>query len=267
MNKESYPITEFFSDKVPNLEAFFANGKKEFWKFDQIKKKGIDKCLFFFPRHFEELKNITKKCKLIYEFKSASTISPVYLYDNKVLIALCPLGGPAAANLMEELIYVGIKYFIGTGTCGAIEHVENYDTYLLPKAAIRDEGVSYHYLPASRLVKTSTLLQNSLKSVLKAHGEKYVNGLVWTTDALYRESPECIAARRTEGATGVEMETASLAAVAKARKVEYACLLYYSDYNDGLTWETRIYNRVEVREEIINLCVEALLTAGATPQV
>ncbi len=259
MKNESYPITEFFSDKVPNLEAFFANGKKEFWMFDGIKKMGIDKCVFFFPRHFEELKNITKKCELVYEFKSASTISPIYLYDNKVLIALAPLGGPAVANLMEELIYVGIKYFIGTGTCGAIVPIENYDTYLIPKLAIRDEGVSYHYLPASRTVGTSTLLQNSLKSTLKAHGEKFVSGTVWTTDALYRESPECIAARKSEGATGVEMETASLAAVAKARKVEYACLLYYSDYNDGITWETRIYDRVPIREEIINLSVEALL--------
>lgn len=258
--KTDAPITEFFGDEMTNLDLFFANGKKEFWRFDEVKKMGIDKCLLFFPRHFNELGEIQSKCELVYEFLSASTISPVYLYDKKVLIAMSPLGGAAATNLMEELIYVGIKHFIGVGSCGAITRGD-IESFIIPTKAIRDEGTSYHYLAPSRYVSTSERLNTALEKTLKAHKVDYVKSIVWTTDAIYRETPKRIAARIKDGATGVEMETASLASVAKARGVEYSCLLYYSDYNDGVVWESRFYDRIKLRTKIINLAVEALKNA------
>ena len=257
-NDNNAPITEFFDDEMGNLHVFFNNGKKEFWRFDKVKEMGIDKCVFFLPRRFSELTEITKKCELVYEFMSASTISPVYLYDNKVLIALTPLGGSASANLMEELIHVGIKYFMGMGSCGAIQGVP-FEQLFIPTKAIRDEGTSYHYLPPSRYAETSEKLNSSLESILIERKVDFSKGIVWTTDAMYRETPKRIAARIKDGATGVEMETASLAAVAKARGVEYTCLLYYSDFNDGIVWESRIYDRIKLRNEIFNLCLEALM--------
>ena len=255
---ENIPITEFFDDEVTNLNMFFSNGKKEFWKFDEVRKLGIDKCILFFPRYFKELKTIFKKCKLIYEFKSASTISPIYLYDKKLLIALCPLGGPASTNLMEELIYVGIKHFIGVGSCGAIQNV-NLDQYFIPKKAIRDEGTSYHYIAPSKFVETDKKLNAALEKVLKEHNEAYTTGVVWSTDAIYRESQKRISARVKDGAIGVEMETASLAAVAKAKHVDYACLLYFSDFNNGLIWSSRVYDKFSLRTEIVSLAIEAIL--------
>ena len=205
------PIAEFYDDDMPNLTEFFTNGKKEFWRFDKYIKMGIDRCVLFFPRDFKKIKSIYKKCKLIYEFKSASSVSPVYAYDNKVFIALCPLGGPASANLMEELYFVGVKTFLGTGSCGAITEVD-------------------------------------------------FNGITWTTDAIYRETPMRIQARKNDGAVCAEMETASLSAVAKKRNVKYACLLYFSDYNNGKEWTTRFYNKFELRERILNYSIEAILS-------
>ncbi len=257
MTKQTLPILEFFDDNNLGLDMFFSNGKKDFHKFDKVKELGIDRCVIFFPRDFQKITKIFKKCKLIYEFKSASSISPIYLYDNKVLIALCPLGGPAAANLMEELIYVGVKYFIGTGSCGVIVGAD-YDEFFVPQKAIREEGVSYHYLPAKKFVQTSKIINTALIKVLKSHNEKYNTGIVWTTDAMYRETPMRIVARIKDGARAVEMETASLSAVAKAKGVEYGCLLYYSDFNNGNFWQTRIYDKFALREQIILYAVETL---------
>lgn len=257
MEKETMPLGEFYDDDMINLSMFFSNGKKEFWRFDKIRKKGIDKCVFFFPRDFRKLKNIYSKCRLVYQFKSASTISPVYLYKNKVLIALCPLGGPAAANLMEELIFAGITKFVGTGSCGAIKDID-LDRFFIATRAIRDEGTSYHYLPASKYVETSPVIFEALKKVLSKHHEKFDAGTIWTTDAMYRETPKRIAQRLKDGATCVDMEDASLSAVAKARGVDYGCLLYYSDYNSGKEWKTRIYDKFALREKIINYAVETL---------
>lgn len=252
------PIAEYYSDSMDNLFMFFSNGKKEFWRFDKVKKLGITQCVLFFPRDFTKLKSIYNKCKLIYQFKSASSVSPVYLYDSKVLIALCPLGGAASVNLMEELMYVGIKEFVGVGSCGAIVPV-NFDEFLVPTKAIRDEGSSYHYLPPSRYVETSPKLSKKLTQVLQTHSEKYKEAIVWTTDAIYRETPKRIEARIADGAIAVEMEVASLSAVAKAKGIEYASLLYYSDYNNGAFWNTRIYDKYFLREKIVRYAIEALL--------
>ena len=235
---------------------FFSNGKKEFWRFDQIKKLGITKCILFFPRDFRKLKGIYSKCKLIYQFKSASSISPVYLYQNKVLIALCPLGGAASVNLMEELIYVGITQFIGVGSCGAVIPVD-FDEFLVPTKAIRDEGSSYHYLPPSRFVETDIELSDKIKKVLSLNNQKYKTGTIWTTDAIYRETPKRIEARIKDGAIAVEMEAASLSAVAKAKGIKYATLLYYSDYNNGALWNTRIYDKYILRENIVKYALQA----------
>lgn len=259
MGNENVPITEFYDDEMVNLAMFFSNGKKEFWQFDECKKMGINKCIFFYPRDFRKLKTIYRKCKLIYRFKSASSVSPVYLYKNKVLIALCPLGGSAAANLMEELIYVGIKTFIGTGSCGAIKEVDLNKFFVVEKS-IRDEGTSYHYLPPARYVSSSTKVIHAIKDVLEKHGEQFDAGTIWTTDAMYRETPKRIEARLKDGAMCVDMENASLSAVAKARGVDYGCLFYYSDYNDGKMWQTRFYDKFKLREKIINYSVEAILS-------
>lgn len=253
------PIAEYYQDDMENLFMFFSNGKKEFWRFDKIKKLNITKCVLFFPRDFRKLKSIYNKCKLIYQFKSASSVSPVYLYNNKVLIALCPLGGAASVNLMEELLYVGITEFVGVGSCGAIVPVD-YDEFLVPNKAIRDEGSSYHYLPPSRYVQTNQELNQKIINVLKNNNEEYKVDTVWTTDAIYRETPRRIQARIADGAIAVEMEAASLSAVAQAKGVKYSTLLYYSDYNNGALWNTRIYNKYILREKIINYAVQALLS-------
>ena len=259
MANKNAPISEFYEEDMSNLFMFFSNGKKEFWRFDKIKEMGINKCILFFPRDFKKLTKIYKKCELIYEFKSASSISPVYLYDNKVLIAMCPLGGPASVNLMEELIYVGIKYFVGVGSCGLIQKLNlNIDQYFIPDRAIRDEGCSYHYLPASRYVETNEDLNAALAKALDNNSELYLCGTVWSTDAIYRETQGRIKARINDGAIAVEMETASLAAVAKAKDVHYSCMLYFSDYNDSKEWKTRIYDKFQLREELIKYSVEAL---------
>lgn len=256
------PILEYDIDSSQKAkEYFFSIGKKDFGNFKQVQDLNIKKCLIFFPRSFEKLEKIYKKCELVYEFKSASTFSPVYLYDKKVLIALCPLGGPAAANLMEELGFVGIKAFIACGSCGCIDPHFDLETLIIPKSAIRDEGVSYHYLPAEREVDTSTRINNALERVLIKEKVKYIKGKTWTTDAIYRETPSRVARRLKEGATCVEMECASLSAVAEFNCYQFSCLLYCSDKIGSTEWDWRVYDKYQLREKLVKICINALLLA------
>lgn len=253
------PILEWDDDSAERAKNyFFKSGKKPFEQFDIVKQLGITKALIFFPRAFDKLTKIKRKCKLIYEFKSASSSSPVYLYDNRLVIALCPLGGPGAANLMEELDYVGIKTFVSCGTCGCINKDVNLEHYFIPTSAIRDEGLSYHYLPASRTVQTSEKVNNAIRQALKEFGKEHIEGVVWTCDAMYRETPERTKRRNQEGAIGVDMECASLSACAKFNKVEFGELLYFSDKTDGKNWQWRMYDKINLRYELVQICIRAL---------
>lgn len=255
------PILEFDDDdNSAAVEHFFNQGKKDFDRFKKSIKLGIDGCIVFLPRAFNELTEIVKKCELIYEFKSASTISPIYIYDNKILIALCPLGGPAAANLMEELAYVGIKKFFALGSCGCIRPDIDENMLLIPTSAIRDEGLSYHYMPASREVATSPEASRALAAALTKHKLNFTFAKVWTCDAIYRETPNRIARRRKEGAIAVEMECASFAAIANYRGLIFGQVLYMSDFILDNIWQLRIYDKIALRTKLTLACVDACLS-------
>ena len=85
--------------------------------------------------------------------------------------------------------------------------------------AIRDEGTSYHYLSASESVEASAGIADALEAEVLAIGLPVQRGLVWTTDAPYRETAEQIDRYARMGALAVEMQAASLFAFAFARGV------------------------------------------------
>ena len=258
---ENCPLLEFDEDDtLTTKEQFFNAGKKEFWRFVDAQKQGISSCIMFLPRSFQELEDIVKDCKLVYEFKAASTVSPVYIYKNKVYIAMCPLGGPAVANLIEELGHVGVKTFVAFGSCGCLDTLLDQKTIIVPTSAIRDEGLSYHYLPASRDVLTSKSVNAALADVLEAHNQEYVFAKVWTTDGIYRETPSRIERRKAEGAIAVEMECASIAAVCKFKGFDFGQMLYISDTVDGKDWILRRYDKIALRSRLVEFCYEALCT-------
>ncbi|HNF95125.1 MAG TPA: hypothetical protein PLQ75_10795, partial [Anaerolineales bacterium] len=67
--------------------------------------------------------------------------------------------------------------------------------------------------------------------------EGFVSGATWTTDAPYRETREEIQQYQAEGVQVVEMEIASLFAVAQVRGVEAAAMVVVADMLANLEWE------------------------------
>jgi uridine phosphorylase len=124
--------------------------------------------------------------------------------------------------------------------------------------AVRDEGVSYHYLPPGREVQANPLGVAVLQKVFSAHRLPFRLGKTWTIDAPYRETPAKIAARRAEGCLTVEMEAAALMAVAEFRGVVLGQALYGGDDLSGEVWDSRRWqSRKDVRENLFWLAAEA----------
>ena len=222
--KNEIVTPQSFATHVP--EAF-----KNVW---YVKSKSIHRAYLIFydePKHNKFL----KKLKIVFVFHAGSVTTKVFEYKNS-LIAISPLGAPAAANLMEELSIFGIDEFIAIGSAGCLD--ENIkDKFIIVQRAIRDEGLSYHYLKPSTYVETSKELNQKIEKFLQKNNFTYKKCVTWTNDAYYRETQKKIEMAKKLGAVAVEMECASWCAVAKYRGFKFSQLLYFSDLVKQSGWE------------------------------
>jgi uridine phosphorylase len=203
------------------------------------------------------------KARVIKHLKSEIGTHPVYELDvaGKRLAVFHPgVGAPLAAALLEEVIALGCKKFIACGGAGVLDGTLAVGHAIVPIAAIRDEGTSYHYLPPGREVSASPAGVAALERVLKAHQIEYVLSRTWTTDGVYRETPAKVQLRKAEGCLTVEMEAAAFFAVAQFRGVQFAQILYSGDDLSGSEWDHRHWDKhASVREKLFWLAAEACL--------
>jgi hypothetical protein len=61
------------------------------------------------------------------------------------------IGAPAATAAVEELAALGTSAVVSVGTAGSLQRDLKPGDLVLCEAAVRDEGVSHHYLPPGRL--------------------------------------------------------------------------------------------------------------------
>ena len=170
------------------------------------------------------------------------------------------LGGPLAAGMLEEAIALGCNRFIVCGGAGVLQKDVALGHLIVPTSAVRDEGTSYHYLPPGREVHMRADVIRAITSVLDSQGVQYACAKTWTTDAYYRETAGKIARRRAEGCVTVEMEAASLLAVAEFRGVALGQILYCGDDCSGSAWDSRHWNtRKDIRRRLFDLAAKACL--------
>lgn len=170
------------------------------------------------------------------------------------------VGAALGAAYLENLIAFGAKKFIACGGAGVLNAEMAVGHLVIPEAAVRDEGTSYHYLPAARDVMADPAGVQAIKQTLEKHDLPYVIGKTWTTDGIYRETKERIARRKAEGCITVEMEASAFFAVAQFRGVQFAQLLYGGDDVSGDVWDHRDWFRQEsTRERLFWLAAEAAL--------
>lgn len=174
--------------------------------------------------------------------------------NESVLLVYPNAGGSASAIDMELLIASGVKKIVAFGTCGAMDKKIAKNTIILPTAAFREEGVSYHYLPPGDEVAQSKKSQKNIVDVLVNNKIDFVKGKVWTTDAVYRETPSKLAYFQARGCVAVDMELASLLAVSEFRGIQFAQFLIADDNIDGGVKSEKPRNP----EQLLNIALEIL---------
>jgi len=130
--------------------------------------------------------------------KSEMGRHPLFVMDvdgREVAVYQPGISAAFAAAMLDEVIAHGCRKFIACGAAGVLDRSIDAGHIIVPRAAVRDEGASYHYMPPSREVEASPDGVAAIERVLTSHGRHYTVGKTWTTDGIYRETPDKVALR------------------------------------------------------------------------
>ena len=174
------------------------------------------------------------------------------------------IGAPGVSMILELLIELGVKRFINVGIAGGLQKSSHIGDVVVCTSAIRDEGVSYHYMEdPSAPALPSENLTTELRRTLARDGIPHTQGPTWTTDAFFRETIGEIQHYQQEGVVTVEMEAAALFAISTLRGVDMASGFVISDSMADLVWHPQILAQ-ETHERLFRLYQAARATLNET---
>ena len=113
------------------------------------------------------------------------------------------LGAPQAVMGMEKIIALGAERIWVVGWCGSIQHDLKIGDLVIPASAVSEEGTSHHYPIDEKKRHTNGELNGMIEKSLQEKGYSFRRGLVWTTDAPYRETPAKIKVYQKRGVLAV----------------------------------------------------------------
>jgi AMP nucleosidase len=159
-----------------------------------------------------------------------SAMSSVHCAKLDVSVVNFSIGSPTAALIIELLAMVEPKAVMLLGMCGGLHRSLKKGDFILPTAAIRDEGVSHHFMPRQVPALPTFKIQKFISQIIIEKGLDYRTGVVHTTDYRFWEFNENF--KETlydERALAIDMETATLFITGFASKVPIGALLLVSD--------------------------------------
>ena len=216
--------------------------------FDEIKtavinpqtREDVQKCdvvIVTFSNLIEEY--VVEKFKPIKvgDFRCVNGFFPIYLFEHngkKFGFYKTLLGAPASVGMMEDVItmFESKKYLV-FGSAGTLDK-DCYGKVMIPTAAYRDEGTSYHYEKPADYVEIKNA--NIVEEFMKNNNISYKMGKTWTTDAFYRETERNLKARQNDGCIAVDMECSAIQSMCNFRDVDLYYFFLSGDLLDSPEW-------------------------------
>lgn len=190
-----------------------------------------EKCLFAFLGSVVHEYAAEHGARVVETLQTVTFDLPIYVLRDggeDICLVQSPIGAAAAAQVLDTLVSCGCRKVIAVGSCGVLADIEE-NAFIVPTKALRAEGTSYHYLPASRFVELDEEPVRVIEETLKSHGLPFVTCATWSTDGFFRETRDMVTYRLEEGCSVVEMECAALAACCRMRGAAFGQLLFTAD--------------------------------------
>ena len=204
---------------------------------------GPDAIMVIIPSELKYLVRVSKAEKVHF-----SDMNLYNLYqtrrDSEAQISLSGpfLGAPHAAIAIEKLIVLGAKRIWVLGWCGSLQPTLRIGDLVIPTSAISEEGTSGHYPIGEKAIESDLKLNRMLEKILEKQNISFSKGSVWTTDGLYRETPNKVKKFQARGVLAVEMEISALMTIALYRSIAMAGLLVVSDEIFDFRWRPGFSN-------------------------
>ena len=252
--EEKYPILEFDDSK-----RAFINASEWLKPMEEMPEH----CVLPIYHNVIKARREEGLLRHVRDLGSAMGPMPVYLMtheDREIAVAHPGVGAPFIAIIFEELIALGCRKFVACGSAGSLIGTTAEGSIIVPTAAVRDEGTSYHYASPDREISAQMDVVTIMSNVLAGHHVPHQLGKTWTTDAAYRETKKRIARRKSEGCLTVEMECSAFLAIAAFRGVRFGQLLSVDDDVGGDLWDPRTLGKYHSgQDKLFWLSVEACL--------
>lgn len=218
---------------IPNLNRTYNNERKA-----KIARDMLERYSGSAPEKFKKQIILTNFEYYIDRFHSlcgsektrGSAITVVHSDSADVTIVNFSIGAPMAALIIELLAVTNPKAVLFLGMTGGLHRSLKKGDFILPTAAIRDEGASQHFAPRQVPALPTFKVQKFLSQIIVEKGFDYRTGVVHTTDYRFWEfDDEFKAQLYQERALAVDMETATLFVAGFVSKVPIGALLLVSD--------------------------------------
>jgi uridine phosphorylase len=136
---------------------------------------------------------------------------------------------PDTAITTEILCSAGAQWLIRVGSCGSLqEHVKIGDLVIV-KGALRGEGTSPYYVPENFSTLAHPQIIDALQRAAESLGVRYHLGWIFTTDALFQETPELIYQLNEQNVSSIDMVTSTFLTISQVRQRKAGAILAVSD--------------------------------------
>ena len=136
---------------------------------------------------------------------------------------------PDTAISTEILCAGGVDKMIRVGSCGSLQDKVKVGDLVIVTGALRGEGTTSYYVPKNFSTVADPGLVRALEEAAKSAGVRYHLGWIYTTDALFQETPELIGELEQQGVSSIDMVTSAFLTVAQVRGKKAGAVLAVSD--------------------------------------
>jgi len=136
---------------------------------------------------------------------------------------------PDTAITTEILCGGGAENLIRVGSCGSLQENVQIGDLVIVTGALRGEGTSRYYVAENFSTVAHGEIINALKRAADSLKVRHHLGWIFTTDALFQETPELIQQLNEQQVSAIDMVTSTFLTVAQVRGKKAGAVLAVSD--------------------------------------
>jgi purine-nucleoside phosphorylase len=173
------------------------------------------------------------------------------------------MGTPSTSIVVEELLRLGARRLIRTGTVGGIGMGIGTGDLVIATGACPADGATQTYLHGEAYAPVADFeLTRALVDAAAAAGVPAQTGLVASVDVFYNPDDDYARRWRERGVLGFEMEASALFYLAARAGVQAACIVTVSDVLSEEITSEESYLPLDELELAIDRMIDVALVAG-----